>query len=66
MLAIILSACMASNPGVCKDYKISLDPSIDPASCMVNAPPYFAEWAESHPGWTITKWRCRTAAEDDI
>ena len=32
MLAIILSACMANDPGVCKDYKIPLSVDIDPQS----------------------------------
>jgi len=66
MLAIILSACMTTDPSVCKDYKISLDQSIDPSSCALYAPPYFAEWAEQHPGWTIKSWRCRAGTENDI
>ena len=66
MLAIVLSACLANDPGVCKDYRIALDVDVDPARCTADAPPYFAAWAEEHPGWTIKRWRCTTASENDI
>lgn len=66
MLAIILSACMANDPGVCKDYKIQLDSDIDPTKCAMFAPPHFAKWAEDHPGWQIKKWRCAAGNDQDI
>ncbi|MBR2536059.1 MAG: hypothetical protein IKE66_08320 [Hyphomicrobium sp.] len=66
MLAIILSACLANDPGVCKDYKIPLSSDVDPTRCAMHAPPYFAQWNEDHPGWTIKKWRCTAASEDNI
>lgn len=66
MLAIILSACMANDPGFCKDYKIQLNSDADPASCAMHAPPHFAQWAQEHPGWQIKKWRCTAASENDI
>ena len=66
MLAIILSACLANDPNVCKDYKISLDAGIDPTTCVTDAPPYFAKWAEEHPGWRIKRWRCTSASEENI
>lgn len=66
MLAIILSACLATDPGVCKDYRIPLDVDVDPTKCAMHAPPHFAQWAEEHPGWTISKWRCTTKTQNDI
>lgn len=66
MLAIILSACLANDPSVCKDYKITLDTDIDPTRCAMDAPPHFAQWVEEHPGWQIKKWRCAEAGADDI
>jgi hypothetical protein len=66
MLAIILSACMANDPGVCKDYKIALDADIDPTKCAMYAPPHFAKWSAEHPGWQIKKWRCTAASDNDI
>ena len=66
MLAIILSACLANDPHVCKEYKISLDSGVDPTACAADAPPYFAKWAEEHPGWQIRRWRCTSASEENI
>jgi len=66
MLAIILSACLAHDPNVCKDYRISINPDLDLNTCMIDAPPHFAQWAEEHPGWTIKRWRCTTKSEDAI
>jgi len=66
MLSIILSACLANDPNVCKEYRISIDSNLDTMQCVVNAPPFFARWAEEHPGWKITRWRCATSGENDI
>lgn len=66
MIAIILSACLANDPHVCKDYKISVDSNLDTTQCAMYAPPYFAEWNEQHPGWQIKRWRCTTGSETDL
>jgi hypothetical protein len=66
MLAIIISACMANDPNVCKDYKIPLDVVTDAMRCAMDAPPHFAQWAEEHPGWQIKRWRCTATSEEKI
>lgn len=66
MLAVILSACLASDPAVCRDFKIPLSVQVDPGRCLMDAPPYFAQWATEHPMWTIKRWRCAAVTEDDI
>ncbi|MCC0008195.1 MAG: hypothetical protein H6876_08750 [Hyphomicrobiaceae bacterium] len=66
MIAIIISACMIADPGVCKDYKIPLLSGIDPTRCALHAPPHFGNWANEHPGWRIIKWRCGAASDQDI
>ena len=66
MIAIIVSACLVGDPGSCKNYKIPLDESIDANSCIINAPPHLARWAEQHPGLIISKFECRPANESDI
>ena len=66
MLAIILSACMANEPNVCKDNKIPLSDDVDATRCAMAAPPHFAQWAEQHPGWQIKKWHCSMGGESDI
>jgi hypothetical protein len=66
MLAIIISACMANDPNVCKDYKIPISDDVDPMNCAMQAPPHFAQWADEHPGWQIKKWRCSSSSEEKI
>ncbi len=66
MIAIIISACLANDPSVCKDYRIPLASGLDAQHCAMYAPPHFARWAEEHPGWKITRWRCSSTSSDDI
>jgi len=37
MMAIVISACLVSDPGVCKDYRIPLASGIDATHCMAEA-----------------------------
>ena len=46
MIAIVISACLVGDPGVCKDYRIPLAYDVDPSHCMMDAQPHFAAWAE--------------------
>ena len=66
MLAIVISACLAQDPAACKDYRIPLNESVDPASCMMHALPHLAKWADDHPGLVISKFVCKPAADKDI
>lgn len=66
MLAIVLSACLANDPSVCRDFKVPLNDGIDPSKCAMYAPPYFAQWSSRHPGWQIKRWRCTAISENDI
>jgi hypothetical protein len=66
MIAIVISACLVGDPNVCKDYRIPLALNVDSRHCMMDAPPHFARWAESHPGWRIVRWRCAAAGAQDL
>jgi hypothetical protein len=66
MIALVISACLAAHPGVCRDYRIPLVNGIDPGHCMTNAQPHFARWAEHHPGWQIVRWHCASADVQDL
>jgi hypothetical protein len=66
MIAIIISACLTAQPTVCKDHKVPLNGEMDLKQCTMYAPPYFAQWAEEHPAWTIKRWKCQPASLNDI
>jgi hypothetical protein len=66
MIAIVISACLVGDPGVCKDYRIPLAYQVDHNHCMTDAQPHFATWVARHPGWRIVRWHCTSADVEDL
>ncbi len=66
MISFVISACLVAQPGQCKDYNFPLNDEYDQTSCMMNAPPYIAKWADEHPAWTVKSWRCAPSDEKGI
>lgn len=66
MVTIILSACLISDPAVCKEHRLPLEINADVAQCAMHAPPHFARWEEDHPKWRVVRWRCQPGTQDDI
>lgn len=66
MFAIFISACLARDPGVCREFKIQSDVADSSMACIVQAPLQFGFWAQEHPGWKISRWRCGAASENKI
>ena len=34
--------------------------------CMMQAPPYIAQWADEHPAERVTRWRCAFPGDQKI
>lgn len=66
MVSFVIQACLITNPASCKDHTYPLDAEYDQTSCMMNAPPYIAKWAEEHPAWQVKSWRCAPSQEKGI
>ena len=66
MIAIILSTCLISDPGVCRDQEIPLDSEVSSVRCMMTAPPHVARWSQEHPEWRVVRWQCRAGSRRDI
>lgn len=66
MIAIIISACLVTNPGVCRDYRVPLASGVNTSRCLFEAQPHFAKWVEQHPNWAIKRWRCSAADTQDL
>ncbi|MGD9785257.1 MAG: hypothetical protein AB7E80_10605 [Hyphomicrobiaceae bacterium] len=66
MIAIIITACLVSDPGVCRDHKLPLFSDVSAGMCALYAPPHFGKWTDEHPGWKIVRWRCAPATAQDI
>jgi hypothetical protein len=66
MIAIIISTCMLSDPGICREQTIPLLSEVSTVRCTMMAPPHVAKWNEEHPQWRVVRWRCRAAGRRDI
>ncbi len=66
MIAVILSACLLSEPSVCREHRILLSSEISAIGCMITAMPHVARWTEQHPSWRVVRWQCRAADEKNI
>ena len=64
MIAIILSACLVGDPGVCRDHRVPLSPEISVIQCMKNASAFLAQWSDD--SWRVVRWQCRPVSERDI
>ena len=66
MISFVISACLLSDPHVCKDYSFPLDEGYDQTSCMMEAPPYVAKWTGEHPAWQVKSWKCKSGDESEL
>ena len=58
MLVLILTVCSLSSPNRCDEARLQFAAEESLMQCMNSAPPYIAQWADQHPGETVTRWRC--------
>ena len=55
---LILTVCTLTEPASCEERHLSFVDEGSLVQCMSQAPPAIAEWANSHPGRRVVKWRC--------
>ncbi len=65
MLTIVISACLIADPKSCKDYTLPVDGDMDTVQCALIAPPFLANWQETHPQWTVKRWKCQPTTMND-
>jgi hypothetical protein len=58
LIDLIVLACSLVSPGSCREYHLLLQTSGSLQSCMIQAPPYLAQWAGAHPSYRVMRWRC--------
>jgi hypothetical protein len=64
MIEIVLSVCLVSNPGTCKDINLNyMGDKVTPQQCMMRGQVAISRWAAGHPKWRIAKWKCGAARE---
>ena len=58
MLLLILTVCSMSAPDRCNEARVQFSADESLRQCMMQAPPYIAQWAGEHPDAVVTRWRC--------
>ena len=65
LMELILTVCTLAQPASCEERRLPLIDEGSLMQCLTNAPPIIAEWAGSHPGRLVTKWRCGYPGKED-
>jgi hypothetical protein len=65
LVELILTVCTLAHPASCEERRLSLVDEASLMQCMTQAPPVIAEWAGSHPGRQVVRWRCRYPGSED-
>ncbi len=56
---LVLTVCAIANPHACQDKHMLFQSNGSLRSCMMEAPPYLAQWEEAHPGLRVKRWTCQ-------
>jgi hypothetical protein len=59
MIELLFVACLKTMPDQCEERSFAYLPEMSLHSCMVQAQPQLAQWAETHPALTISRWTCQ-------
>lgn len=58
MLELAIAACFAASIE-CRDFSLLYDPQQMPLmTCVTRAQVEIVRWKETHPKWTVKRWRC--------
>jgi hypothetical protein len=64
MIELVLTVCLMTNNGLCRDQKIIPEENVSITQCMMGAIPTIAEWQKEHPKWIIQRWKCQEQRKD--
>lgn len=59
MIELVFVACLRTIPAQCEERSLAYLPEASLVSCMLQAQPHLAEWAETHPNLTVSRWSCQ-------
>lgn len=63
MIELVFLACLTTMPDQCQEKVIKFLSAPTATLCLFQAQPELASWANTHPGHSITRWRCRDMSE---
>jgi len=58
MIDLVVLVCSLAAPGLCQERHLLFESQGSLQACMMQAPPYLAQWAGEHPNLRIARWHC--------
>ncbi len=58
MVDLVLTVCLLSNPGSCREEHLFFESRGSLFQCMMLAPAQMAKWSAEHPAVRIARWTC--------
>lgn len=64
MIELIASVCSIVHGATCHDVTLTFEADhVSHFECIAYGQLALAEWRDSHPNWTVAKWRCGVAGQ---
>lgn len=64
LIELTMTICSILHGASCRTETLTyMAESVTPFACMRYGQPEIAKWAETHPNWSVAKWRCGPARE---
>lgn len=57
MIELVFVVCLQSEPQICEE-RAMMFVDVTPMACMMGAQPQLAKWANEHPKWKVSGWKC--------
>lgn len=61
MIELLFVVCLKSAPLDCEERSLLYVETMSPKACLMQAEPELAQWMQTHPKWTISRWKCQSA-----
>ena len=63
MIELLFVVCLNASASQCEERSM-LYTDVSASACLMRAQPELAKWTETHPGWSISRWRCQQVRPD--
>ncbi len=63
MLELVIAACL-NHTEPCRNFSLLYDPQdFSLMMCVAGGQVEIARWKDTHPAWTVVRWRCGYVAD---
>jgi hypothetical protein len=62
----VFLACLRTMPHQCEERSLAYTAEMNLMSCMLQAQPQLAQWAEMHPNLKVSRWACQMGESREV